>query len=372
MKTKFKNKVIFHLSLLFVFCLLPVSRPITVSAEEVVLNPGYIEGAIQVGSETIDSAYIYVNSTGGEGFSASTYSRPNASSGSYSLTVNVPAGTSIDYNVYAYAYLEGYRDLVYFRAQTVTVNEFSTPIADFIVQNPGFIKGNINVTGGTLSSARLYAFPSSSTTVIRYSHTSDSASGDLTFPVEPGDYIYVYGWAYLVGGARVWLPGKYVNVAPGQTVTVDYSITVETGSIAGNIAFNGTGNLDNHRLDVYWPTYRLETLPANGPYSLTDLIVGNYYMRAYSYFNNGDDIFTYPESSFSPTKYPTVSAGTTTTVDISANAAFINGNVSITGPVTLADATSATIGAPGVGGEELVQVEADQPTRSTEQQGPMT
>jgi len=35
MKAKFKSKAIFHLSLLFVFCLLPVSRPITVSAQEV-------------------------------------------------------------------------------------------------------------------------------------------------------------------------------------------------------------------------------------------------------------------------------------------------------------------------------------------------
>ncbi|MCZ6562452.1 MAG: hypothetical protein O6948_05965, partial [Deltaproteobacteria bacterium] len=70
MKTKFKSKVIFHLSLLFVFCLLPVSRPIAVSAEEVVLNPGYIEGAIQVGRERISYASIYAKSTSGEVSSA--------------------------------------------------------------------------------------------------------------------------------------------------------------------------------------------------------------------------------------------------------------------------------------------------------------
>ncbi|MFQ5541674.1 MAG: hypothetical protein ACE5E2_02505 [Candidatus Binatia bacterium] len=174
MKAKFKSKAIFHLSLLFVFCLLPVSRPTTVSAEEVVLNPGFIEGAIQVGSETIDSARIVAHSTGAEGFSASTQTYPNASSVSYSLAVNVPAGTSIDYNVFAHVYPDGWQDHVVFRAQTVTVNEFSSPIADFILQNPGFIKLNINVTGDTLSRASLRAYPSSSTTVTEYSATEDS------------------------------------------------------------------------------------------------------------------------------------------------------------------------------------------------------
>ena len=110
MKTKFKSKAIFHLSLLFVFCLLPVSRPTTVSAEEVVLNPGFIEGAIQVGSETISQSDILASSTGGEGFSARTSIYPNASSGSYSLTVNVPAGTSIDYKVYPKTFLDDHRD----------------------------------------------------------------------------------------------------------------------------------------------------------------------------------------------------------------------------------------------------------------------
>ena len=385
MKTKIKSKAIFHLSLLFVFCLLPVSRPITVSAqevvlnpvtisaEEVVLNPGFIEGAIQVGSETISQSDILASSTGGEGFSASTSIYPNASSGSYSLTVNVPAGTSIDYKVYPKTFLDDHRDYIGFRPQTVTVNEFSTPIADFILQNPGFIKVNINVTGGTFSRAFLLAYPSSSTTVTSVSSTVDSASGDLTFPVEPNDNISVRGSAWLVSGLRLVLPEQSVNVAPGQTVTVNFSLTApprETGSIAGNIAFNGTGNLDRHQVYARGGhTFRSETFPANGPYALTDLDVGyhylndgSYYLSAKSYFNNGDDTFTYPESSFSPTQRPTVSAGTTTTVDISANAAFINGNVSITGPVTLADATFATIGASGVsgtatyGGESLDEI----------------
>ena len=200
MKTKYHSKVIFHLSLLFVFCLLPVSRPTTVSAEEVVLNPGYIEGAIQVGSETIYAARISADSTDGEGFSAWNQIFPNAASGSYSLTVNVPEGTSIDYKVSALIWLDGYRSLVSFRRQTVPVNEFSSQIADFILQNPGFIKGNINVTGGTLSSAYLYAFPSSSTSVTHYTTSSDLT---FPFPVEPGDNIYVYGYATLVSGARV-------------------------------------------------------------------------------------------------------------------------------------------------------------------------
>jgi len=317
MKTKFKSKAIFHLSLLFVFCLLPVSRPTTVSAEEVMLNPGFIEGAIQVGSETIGYASINANSTGGEGFSARTSISPNTSSGSYSLTVNVPAGTSIDYDVSVNTYMDNFRDTVTFRPQTVTVNEFSTPIADFILQNPGFIKVNINVTGGTLSRVDIWADHLSSTTVTSNSRTSDSASGDLTFPVEPDGDIRVNGNVVLDDGVWFPMPTKSVNVAPGQTVTVNYSITVpETGSIAGNIAFNGAENLDRHQVYVYGSTLRDETLPANGPYALTDLVAGSYGMYALSYFNNGDDIFRYPMSSFSPTRLPNVSAGTTTTVDI--------------------------------------------------------
>ncbi len=82
MNTKFKSKVIFNLSLLFVFCLLPLSRPMTVNSEEVVLNPGYIEGTIEVGGETRSQSDIIASSTGGEGFSGRTSIYPNASSGS--------------------------------------------------------------------------------------------------------------------------------------------------------------------------------------------------------------------------------------------------------------------------------------------------
>ncbi len=121
MKTKIKSKVIFNLSLLFVFCLLPLSRPITVRSEEVVLNPGYIEGAIQVGSESLYYTSIRAQSTSGEVSSTIPQISPDATSVSYSLTVNVPVGSSIDYEVSAYTYSDGWRDVVIFRPQTVTV-----------------------------------------------------------------------------------------------------------------------------------------------------------------------------------------------------------------------------------------------------------
>ena len=354
MKTKFKNKVIFHLSLLFVFCLLPLSRPITVSSEEVVLNPGYIEGAIQVGSESLSYTSIQAKSTSGEVSSTIPQISPDASSVSYSLTVNVPVGSSIDYEVSAYTYSDGWRDVIIFRPQTVTVEESSSSIADFILQDPGFIKVNIEVTGGTLSGpSLLFTWQSSSTSATQYSFTNDPygvdpASEDLIFPVEPGDDIRVTGWTTLVGGARITLPQRIVNVTPGETVTVDYSITApETGTIAGNFAFNGAGILDRHKVYVNGTSFLNKYLPADGPYTLTDLPVGSYRIEAQSYFNNGDDWFVYPESSFSPTQTPTVSGGTTTTVDVSLNAAFINGNVSVTGPVTLADVNNAYIVASG-------------------------
>src|SRR5207245_8256768 len=73
-----------------------------------------------------------------------------------------------------------------------------------------------------------------------------------------------------------------------------------------------------------------------------------YYMPAYSQFGNCSQIdflncayFYYPDGSFSPGRNPNVSGGGTTTVNISAAQAILNGKITFTGSMPPADVNSA-------------------------------
>jgi len=310
------------------------------------LREGWISGTIQMGSETLSNANI---SAEWSSYSANM----NTTSETYTLTVNVPENTSPNYDVSADAYYNNEQDYVIFRSKSVPVSADSTSPANFGTANPGYIQGKIMVVDQdnnpmTVSNATIYAYQDS-TGAYTDSRTEVGSGGEYRVAVIPNTNIEVGGDAS-VGGTSISLPNKYVEVPAGQTVNVDWTVTYTQpgkGNIAGTIAMSGTVNeplnLMFHDVYTYGP-FRFQRLYADGTYSLNNLDVGNHYVYAYSYFDNWDDEFTHPFSSFSPSKTAPVSEGETTTLDIiSANIAFINGNISLTGTKSLTDASKATL-----------------------------
>lgn len=316
------------------------------NAGEVVLTPGYIGGTIQVGSEKITYASL---SATWSSYSASSTIYPNATTATYSLTANVPSGTTPSYSVSCSVSLNN-NQYLYFPAQSVAVVGNQTSTADFSL-NPGIIQGTIKVTnGGSLSSAYIYAYQSS-TDGYTYSYRySIAADGTYRMAVTPNTNIRVYGSAN-IGGANVTLADNYVAVTSGGTATVDWTIDPPStaGSISGSIAMNGTENVNYLVVSANGPANKSQSLTTNGTYSLSGLPNGSYSMYAYAYFNSYDDYLQVPYNAFSPTRTPQVSGGDTT-VDISANQAYINGNIILSGTKSLTDASSASITTQGVYG----------------------
>jgi len=328
--------------------LLTISLPGAVAADEVVLRPGYISGTIQVGSEPL--SYYSVSASWSSYSASASKSLSNVTSTTYDLTVNVPEGETPSYSVYASAYMNGWRDYINFGSKSVAVTEYQTSTADFVVANPGYIQATVTASGGTLTGASFSAYQSSSSA---YTSTSSSAgsTGTVTFPVVPNDNIRVSGSAS-VAGTSISLSNQYVEVAAGDTVEVNWSVTYtppETGNIEGTIEFSGSEAPDRHYVYTSGPSYASSNMYTNpASFSFTDLNVGWYNVYAYSYFNSYDDYFNYPYGAYSPSRQVSLAAGETESVDIYAEQAAINGNLLLEGTATFDDVNSATIYAYGV------------------------
>ncbi|MFC1962741.1 Ig-like domain-containing protein [Chloroflexota bacterium] len=332
--------------------LLIIGLPGAAAADEVVLRPGYISGAIQVGNAPL--SYCSLNASWSS-YSASTSIYPNnATSATYNLTVNVPEGQTPNYNVSANVYLNGWRDTLYFGSKSVSVTEYQTSTADFVLANPGYIQATVTASGGVLSSASFNAYQSS-TTAYTSSSSSAGSSGTVTFAVVPNDNIRVYGSAS-VAGTSISFPNQYVAVSAGETVEVDWSVTYtppETGNIEGTIEIDGPVAPDRHYVYTSGPSSANSNIYSNpGSFSFSDLKVGSYYMYSYTYFNSNDDYLQYPYGAYSPNRQVSLTAGATESVDIHAEQAFINGNLLLEGTATLDDVNSANIYAYGVSGTD--------------------
>ena len=196
---------------------------------DVILHPGYINGTLSVGSETVTGGYVSASDT------TNTYAAyGSAPNGVYSLTVE----GGYTYDVYATAYMGN--NQLSIGKQTISVNQNETVTLDFSV-NPGYINGSITATGGTLQNYYLYAnyYDSGAGQYYNaYSSYGASADGTFNFPMVPGTNVEVSGYAY-VDGIRYQLEYRYVNVSAGQTIDVYYTLNITPGSISGNVSVEG-------------------------------------------------------------------------------------------------------------------------------------
>ncbi len=357
-----------------------------VGADVVILNPGEIQGTVQIGTtpETnIERFRIYAYDVSDSSQMAEKYIYPDPPSTSvpYSVTVNVPVGGVANYDIRTqrhsseYVYMDNYRDRVSFPYQSVAVDDVTPSTADFIIADPGFIEGTVTVTGGgEIERVVIYAYqPSGSPEITSHTDFQGSQSpypepGYFRFPVAPntgiilqhpsGTNINYYGSrVYLQGGAVIELPVRTVDVDAGETVTVDYTIVTPTsGSVEGSIELPGSGSVDQYYLRMYGTaeqtlyltppfgpgnatTYVMEDLPGG---TIEDPVTG-YNMQLRAYFDGYSSYLLFPYSLFDPTYTPGVVAGVATEVNISSGQAYINGTVVIDGVASLSDLTSASV-----------------------------
>jgi hypothetical protein len=158
----------------------------------------------------------------------------------------------------------------------------------------------------------------------------------------------------LTNGFQIAPPDRIIDVAAGQTVVLDYDLTAptDTGSIAGTIAMPGPVEPQRHEVGASGPSSKSVIVPQDGAYTLDDLLAGTYNLGATTRFNNFQDTFSHPPASFQPGRQVTVTTGTTSTVNISSEQAFIEGNVDISGSASTFDLSSGSISAFGASGSD--------------------
>ena len=121
-----------------------------IRSQSLELKPGYIAGTVTVAGETINSMNVYANWQ-------SQSATSSHSSGNYTTTVNVPAGTSPVYSVRPTASMNfGSDDYLELPTQNVAVAENQTSTLNFSV-TPAYVSGSITVQNGTLNYAYIYA-----------------------------------------------------------------------------------------------------------------------------------------------------------------------------------------------------------------------
>ena len=319
-------------------------------ADDVVLIPGKIDGSVQIGGETI--SYMQVDAYNSDDNAQQTLS-PGAVSAPYSLTVNVPAGTTPSYtvrvrNIQTSDSGPSNTDYFQFPTQSVVAVEDTTQTADFILADPGYIGGTVTLTGdGELSYVWIYAYPSPTNGYAHRTYQSPVADDKTTLlyelPVSVGEQ-RCQGIAYLTSGAQVTLSSQTVTVNAGETANCDYTIeTPPVGSMSGTVGFSGAETPNYFYVYTTSPTSKAwtKTSPDNpDEYSLPDLSVGNYLLRAYAYLNISQDVFYYPDAAFTPARNQAIAAGDSKTVDISACQAYVNGSLSLAGSLTTDDLSS--------------------------------
>ena len=335
-------------TLIFMF-----SSLVSAWGDVVELNPGYIDGTVAI--EGVDLSYAGINGNSGTyNANTSASASPGSSSINYNMTVNVPTGTTPTWSVTANTRSDSNHDYVYFNSQSVSVSAGSTSTSNFILSNPGFVKGNFSVTGGTLSSASINVYPASGNLPRSYTSTSSSRAGNYNVHVFPGSNLRVNATLRLTDGRTVNLPQRRVNVDAGETVTLDYSYDVpqvDEGSLTVNVASNGSKSPNQQRISISGPPSKNKTLNGNGSYTFSGLPVGSYHVNNYLYFNNYKDYFRVPRGTYSPysaNQRWQVNAGEETEVSVSYDQSFINGNLEVTGSALLSELSSAQINVNGV------------------------
>ena len=345
-------------------------------AQTAELNPGYVSGTIRIGSELINVVDIFAYDPASidraiKWTLAETQVTPpaNSTSVNYSLVVNIPAEGTQQFGVTACGvYMDNSNDRVCFPIEVVTVNAGQVTTQDFILDNPGFIQGVGTITGDQALQETKLIVTSTLGPIFESITVTDQLQGmAYKVPVAPGTAIQVQCLAYMDSlnwqFFKFFGPEKSVNVAAGQTVTVDCNFEPPTvGSVAGVIDNSGLFETESilSLVDRTNLVNHVIVGNADGTYIFEELPGAEYDFQVYQHYNSHRQTFAFPRLSYNPVSpeeatsvadKPTyiIPAGEVTRIDFSAQQSRINGKISFGGnaPVEhLSDLTIATIGLP--------------------------
>ena len=312
--------------------------------EDVTYNEGTITGTVRIGTE--DLTRVTIQAVSGSLHSSQTfYPGSDTTSINYSLPVNVPEGDSLDYHIQAIgAQLVG-GNRVNFSEQVVTVTDGSAAVSDFVIDNPGFIEGNVTIIGAELSYALLY-FDGNSVLYRAYAYGGGNA-GHFRVAVAPGTLT-------LGGSTQARLTDlrslrleetRTVMVTAGETTTLDITLVApEPATVKGDVAMPGPVLADMHRCELTGNGFGWsEPSPCEW-----EVFSGRYTFRARSSFNNSEDYFIHPIASYSTgSNVADIASGEIVEFNVLSDQAFINGDVNFSGTASNADLSGGLVYASG-------------------------
>jgi len=348
------KKIIRNLSgVLFALVLCPLAA----HAVNVQLQPGYINGTISIGGIPLIDGTITANSTTARvGSATNGFINGSTGTGSFALTVNTPLGGSQDYIVKAAninVSSPTTRGIITLPAQTVAVADGQSTQVNFNV-NPVIVQGNVAVSGVAMLRGSISAtfVDAGGNQVV--STTPVQADGSFSFPVLSNNAVQLTGAITTVDGQTVYLTPKVVNVVTGMPMTnLNWSVAItpqvpaSRGTISGTVNFAGSLVRGITVLSSRGRTSTTRVFPG----SYTHLVgVGTHRMTAYTSGNviGGFRVnrLTLPLSSHS-NPVVTVAGGQTSIDNITAEAAFLMGTLSLTGSNVMPDLLFASVNAVG-------------------------
>ncbi len=300
------------------------------------LTPGYIAGTIDLGGQNVNYINLYARSTD---YSAQI---TPYSEGSYSMTVNVPAGTSLAYKVTGMAWMDNYKTAMYFKDRSTVVYEGQTSQLDIIV-NSGYINGEIITTGCSLAKSQVSAYLNNGDAFSR-ADIRLTSENTFRFPVQPNSGINVYGQTQLTSGKTVTLQSRIVDVAPGADTKVTWEVICgpgQLGAIQHDVDYHMP--MDRHFTYLYeegaWQYSRYAN--HQGSYLFDNIAPSTWRLYTYSYWNNNQNYIAKDLRGI-----PVV-GGETTNAPIDLYPGFLQGNITLTGTKTIQDTYNAFITAYG-------------------------
>ncbi len=300
------------------------------------LTPGYIAGVVDIGGQNISRIDLNATSTI---HAAKLY--PSAE-GPYTMTVNVPAGGALGYDVSGVAWMDSWNTRMFFKDKSTVVAEGQTSKVDFIVDS-GYVAADIVTNGCSLSSTELWALLDTDTA---YSHatTKRGSESQFRFPVQPNNNIRVYGQTQLSTGKTISLTSQYVDIAPGQDTAVSWEINCVSGELSAiqhDVDYHMP--IDYHYTYLYnqgsWSPYK--TTKHDGSVFFDNLAPDTWRLYTYSYWNNYQNLIAKDMRDI------TTTSGKVTQVAIDEYPGFMKGNVTLEGTKTIHDTSYAHVYAYG-------------------------
>ncbi len=294
------------------------------------LTPGYISGTVHLGGQNISRIDLTAESTD---YSARIY--PTAE-GPYSMTVNVPAGTGLDYTVKGMAWMDGYTTRMYFRDRAAVVHEGQSSQVDFII-NSGYVSVEIVTNSCSLVKSEVTAFLNNGNAFSR-ADTRRGSENMYRFPVQPNSGIDVYGQAQLSTGKTVSLTGRIVDVTPGADTQVTWVLNCGPGQLSAiQHDVNYHMPMDYHYSYLYdeGASSPSRTARHTGSHVFDNIAPSNWRIYTYSYWNNGQNFIGKDlRDIYAP-------AGEIVLAPVDEYPGFLQGRITLTGTRTIQDTHSA-------------------------------